>query len=231
MLTRSPILMRATVPFVSLLMAGAGGCAKTQMPPPTAANVVTTTGASVEREPTEETPSPALSTADILPPVAATPPPETAETPLTDDQIASVLDAAESAAIEQAQEGARRARSATVRFFAAESLVDYGVAHSKLAAVETKESMFGKEGVVADEVQARAEGTMASLQSSTEATFDTAYIEARVSSESALLSLLDDRLLPQARNPDLRSYLQRVRTLVAGSLKEARSIQSVRGVR
>ncbi|MGO8997037.1 MAG: DUF4142 domain-containing protein [Polyangiaceae bacterium] len=230
MLTRTPMLMRVTVPLVSLLLVGAGGCGKNEMRPPAAANIVTTTGAMVEMGATEETHPPPISSIDVVLPVAAIPAPETAETPMTDDQIAKVIDAAESAAIEQAQEGLRRARSSTVRFFAAESLVDYGAAHSKLGALETKESMFGKEGIIADEVQARAEGTMASLQSSTHATFDTTYIEARVSTESALLALLDGRLLPQASNPELRSHLLRLRTVVAGSLRVARSIQTVRGV-
>jgi putative membrane protein len=57
------------------------------------------------------------------------------------------------------------------------------------------------------------------------AQFDKDYIDAQVKEHRDLLDLLDNKVIPQAKAPELKTELQAVRTRVEAHLKVAEDIQ------
>ena len=182
--------------------------------------------------PVGATPGLAATTWGQTPPAATTAPSTSspsmaASTILSDAQMASLMDVADTSSVEQAREAGRKAKSSSVRDLAHQELTDYAAARSKLTAIVARASISPQTSPGAEQIRASAQqnGRKPSSGDGTLTSRAKQYVDARIAAEGELLNLLDDKLVPGAQNAELREHLQSIRSAVARHLKMAEQIQ------
>ena len=140
---------------------------------------------------------------------------------LSDDQIAAVTDAANTAEIEQAKLAESKSKDADVKRFAAMMIAHHGAAKQKQAKLKIKPA----ESAVSTGLQADAASTLDALKTDKGKDFDKAYIAAQVDAHQKVLDTINDKLLPNVKNADLKAYLDEIKPRVEQHLKEAKQLQ------
>jgi putative membrane protein len=140
---------------------------------------------------------------------------------LTDEQIAAVTDGANSAEIEQGKVARLKSKDRDVQRFSAKMIA----AHEEAKKNQDKLQLPTAESPLDNTIGTEAASTMNTLKSAEGASFDKAYIDAQVDEHQKLLDALNDKLIPNVKNPDLRAYLNQILPHVARHLKEAQEIQ------
>lgn len=149
----------------------------------------------------------------------------TASVAIGDDQIAAVLAAANRGELEQARLATERAKDSRVRRFAAEVATDDDAAEERLGGIETGVGVTPHEGPTSDELKDDCQHAVISLRSESSAAFDRTYVDAQIDQQQKVLTLIA-RLVPEAKNAQLRSELEECRSRVAAHLQHARDVQS-----
>ena len=75
-------------------------------------------------------------------------------------------------------------------------------------------------------LKADAAATLATLETKVGAEFDRAYVDNEVAYHQAVIDMLDQALIPGARNKDLKALLVAVRPAFVAHLEHARHIQA-----
>jgi putative membrane protein len=141
--------------------------------------------------------------------------------PLSDEQIAAITDAANTAEIEQAKLAESKSKDAGVKRFAAMMIAHHGAAKAKQAKLKLKPA----ESAVSTSLQADAASTLDTLKTDKGKDFDKAYIAAQVDGHQKVLDTINDKLLPSVKNADLKAYLEEIKPRVEQHLKEAKQLQ------
>ena len=160
------------------------------------------------------------------------PPPSTAlvlqahrVSPLSDAAIVAVMVTANSGEIEQAKLALDRARDARVRDFARMMQTDQSAALDRMNGIARH---LGLDAVTPSDLRTRlgteAVGQLLRLALTDPVQFDRTYMEIQVLTHGELLSLLDNTLLPAAKDPALRAELEMTRSLVARHLTTAKEL-------
>lgn len=136
--------------------------------------------------------------------------------PLTDKEIAGVTEAANSSEIEQAKIAEKRAKNPEVRRFAGMMLTH----HQKAQAELTKLGIKTADSPVSIQLDTANASTVDLLKNST-GDFDRVYIDSQVEAHRNVIALIDAQLLPNAKEPSLRAYLQKIRSQVEEHLRQA----------
>ena len=209
-------------------MLGVLACGSDDKQPKTAdsqmsSNGATNTMATTAPPPADTTPMPA--------PTAATPPPDTtaskpAEQMLTDEQIVAVANAANDGEVQLAKLALTKAKNGKVKQFAMHMQTDHGAAMKKDQSMITSKKMSPSDNAVAMQLKSDAQSTMDSLKTMAGADFDKAYIDSQVKMHQQVLDLIDNKLLPAAKDADLKADLQAIRPKIADHLKMASDIQA-----
>lgn len=150
------------------------------------------------------------------PPVAA---------PLTDANIAAIVVAANSIDVENGKLAIERATDAGIRKFAQTMITDHTGVNKAAVDLVTRLKVTPVESPTSTALVASANETRASLASRSGSDFDRAYIANEVAYHRAVLSAVDDALIPSAQNPELRSLLVSVRPAFVAHLEHAESLQ------
>lgn len=148
-----------------------------------------------------------------------------AEKPLDEGQIAGVIHTADEGEIAQARQAVRNAKSERVKQFAQHMVTDHSAAEAKLTALHIP-STSSQESSIAEGLRSKSREIMEHLKSATGADFDREYIGAQITEHTKVLDLLDNKLIPNAQNAELRKTLQEIRTKVENHLSMAEKIQS-----
>lgn len=148
---------------------------------------------------------------------------------LTDPQIAHIAvtaNAIDSAAGELAK---TRARSADVRSFAETMIADHGGVNAQAAALVGRLGVTPEANDVSRQLQQGADQARTTLEAASGAEFDRAYIQREIEYHQAVLDALDQSLIPNARNAELKALLEGVRPAIVAHLERARQIQGTLG--
>jgi putative membrane protein len=148
-----------------------------------------------------------------------------AEKPLDEGQIAGVIHTADEGEIAQARQAVRNAKSDRVKQFAQHMVTDHSAAEAKLTALHIP-STSSPESAISDGLRSKSREIMEHLKSATGSDFDREYIGAQVMEHTKVLDLLDNKLIPNAQNAELRKTLQEIRAKVESHLTMAEKIQS-----
>jgi putative membrane protein len=140
---------------------------------------------------------------------------------LTDEQIAAITDAANTAEIEEGKLARLKSKDAAVQKFAARMIA----AHEEAKKNQDKLKLPTAESALGNTLGTEAASTMSALKGAEAKDFDRAYIEAQVRAHQKLLDALNDQLIPDVKNPDLKAYLSQIQPHVARHLKEAQELQ------
>lgn len=141
---------------------------------------------------------------------------------LSDAQIARITNDANATEIDQGKLARSRAKDARVKAFAERMVKHHTEAKDKQAKLklDTAESAFSTK------LEKEVGTTSAALQADTGASFDQQYIQAQIKEHQQVLDAIDQQLLPNAKNDELKAYLKEIRPTVASHLKDARDLES-----
>jgi putative membrane protein len=149
---------------------------------------------------------------------------------LTDAQIAAVLSASDSAEIKPSQIALQKARNAQLREFAQRMVTDHGMLEDSLRSMLRTSQLTPAPSPLSMQVQADAARTVGELDGLSGAAFDQAYARAMVQSHEQALATIDNQLLPDVQNPQLRAALNHtIRPTVQAHLASIRSIRAAMG--
>ncbi|HEX6308158.1 MAG TPA: DUF4142 domain-containing protein [Longimicrobiales bacterium] len=169
-------------------------------------------GSGAETEPDAavgEAPAPAVSA-----PAAA----------LDDADIAAIVVVANTIDVRTGELARERATDERVRQFAETMITDHTAVNRSAQELVTRLGVTPTENEVSRSLQESAEQTHASLASQSGAAFDRAYMAHEVSYHEAVLSALDETLIPNATNEELRQTLTGVRPAFQAHLDHARTL-------
>jgi putative membrane protein len=209
--------------ILSLALAACGGESK---PPESAATTTSTVEAPPPPAETPPAETAAPATASEKPPAeaapaAAAPKPE----PLTDEQIIMVSDLANSAEIDQAKAAQGKAKDARVKKFAAMMVSDHGGAKQKQAKLVTKLKLKPADSPLATQLKTDTTSALSTLKTTAAPDFDRAYMGAQVDGHKKVLDTINNELIPNAKNAELKALLEEMRPTVEAHLKQAQEIQ------
>lgn len=190
--------MRFTTLHLGLILLAAGACASGSM------EGSDTMAASKAAVPQAEQPAP---------------------TPLTDANIAAIVVAANSIDVENGKLAIERATDAEIRKFAQTMITDHTGVNKAAVDLVTRLKVTPVESPTSSALVASANETRASLATRSRSDFDRAYIANEVAYHRAVLSAVDDALIPSAQNAELRSLLVSVRPAFVAHLQHAESLQ------
>ena len=145
---------------------------------------------------------------------------------LTEDQILGVTRTANTGEIEQGRLAMTKAHDPRVKSLAAMMVKDHSEAQTKGANVAKKADLKPSSSPTADALQSDAENFTRSLKAESGTDFDKSYVDAQVREHQAVLDAIDQKLMPSAKNPDVKAYLDEVKTTVARHLEHAKELQA-----
>jgi len=149
-----------------------------------------------------------------------------AEPALSESQIAMITDLANTAEIEQAKLAQNKAKSASVKKFAAMMIKHHSQAKTDQAKLYKQLSLTPTQSQDANLLKDDANNTLGTLRGSSGAPFDVAYMDSQVAEHQKVLDTLDQKLIPAASDQRLIDELKHMRETVESHLKEAKSIQA-----
>ena len=225
-----PLILATAI--VALLGCGGGRPAvnSAETAPPVATSNTDTVSSDVASVgPTTATTSSSLPTPASIPAPAElqgpTAPDETASE-LTDGQILQIAHTANLAEVEQAKVAQSRTRDPRVKKLAAMMVRDHTAADAKGMAIAKKASWNLAPSSIATSLESDAQSATRTLRSESGGTFDRDYVDTQVKEHRAVLDLIDGKLLPDAKDADVKAFLAEVRPKVAQHLQHAQDLQS-----
>ncbi|WP_197041142.1 DUF4142 domain-containing protein [Chondromyces apiculatus] len=218
----------ASLVGVAALVIGCGGAemeaqSAETMPPEPAAMEPAPPPASEPAPAPEAAPAP-----EPDPPAAAEPAAESAAppTPLSDEQIAAVSEASNTAEIDLSKLAQTKAKDARVKKFAATMVQHHTDAKKKQTQVQTKAKLIPAESPVTQKMKTDVDAGLSALKAAAPADFDKTYVELQVKLHQDTLDTIDKQLLPSVKNAELKTLLTDMRPVVEGHLTQAKELQA-----
>lgn len=148
---------------------------------------------------------------------------------LSDPEVAHVAVTANSIDIDLAKVAETRADKSAVRAFAATMIRDHSGVNAKAIALAKTLGVTPADNAVSQSLLSGAATARASIEPLSGIAFDRAYIAREVAYHQAVLSALDDLLIPTTSNAELKKLLTDVRPAIAAHLAHAQEIQTALG--
>ena len=146
-------------------------------------------------------------------------------TKLTDPEIASVAVTANQIDIEYAQIAMKKSTNADVLKFAENMAKDHQAVIDQAVALVTKLGVTPKDNATTKEFLAGAVKTKAMLNSKKGSAFDKAYLDNEVAYHKAAINEVENVLIADATNSELKSLLQSALPLFKAHLAHAEMVQ------
>jgi putative membrane protein len=144
----------------------------------------------------------------------------------SDAEIAHIATTANNADIDGANLAKTKAQNAEVKSFANLMISDHTAANEKAAQIAQQAGLQPADNPISQQMMADHQRAKQDLQARNGANFDKAYIAHEIQMHQQVLNALDQTLIPNAQNTELKTLLQQVRTTVEGHLKRAQDMQT-----
>ncbi len=215
--------------IVAMILGACGGSdepAKAPENPPSAAEA--SPPPSADAGPTSvNVPPPATEPAPPPPnPTANTDRMPSDSAPLTDDQILEITHVANTGEIEQAKLAQTKSKDARVKKLAAMMIKDHSAADTKGVTLAKKDNFSPSSSAVSTSIESDANDKTSMLKGQTGTDFDKSYVDTQIKEHQAVLDTIDQKLLPNAKNADVKAYLTEVRSKVSMHLQHAQMLQT-----
>ena len=145
---------------------------------------------------------------------------------LTDPEIASIAVNADQIDIDYAAIAKEKSKNADVLKFAATMAKDHKSVNDQAVALATKLGVTPQDNPVTQSLLSGAATTKADLNSKSGADFDKAYIDNEVAYHKAAIDLVENKLIVDATNPELKSLLQTALPIFKQHLAHAEMVQN-----
>lgn len=144
---------------------------------------------------------------------------------LTDPEVASAAVAANQSDISFAKVALKRSSNSDIREFANTMVKDHSSVIKQAVALVTKLGVTPKENAVSKSLEDQAKSTVKKLESVSKKDFDKTYIDNEVAYHKAVISAVEEVLIPNSDNKQLKDLLQGVLPILKTHLKHAESVQ------
>lgn len=141
---------------------------------------------------------------------------------INDSEIAAIAQATNTAEINAGRLAMEKAQNSEVKEFAQEMVESHTAMNEDLAELKMQITMDDK----SQQIKQDAIKTLDKLKGMQGAEFDRAYIQDQVKMHQKVLKMLNDKLIPKARNENLKAALHKAGPEVSSHLERAREIQS-----
>jgi putative membrane protein len=143
----------------------------------------------------------------------------------TDPQIAAIVVAANQVDIDAAKVAKSKAKSADVKEFANTMIRDHEASNKQAKALVKKLKVKPEESETSKSLKAGGKENVAKLKKLKGAEFDKAYVEHEVAYHEKVLDAVNNTLIPNAQNPELKSLLEKTAPVLQAHLEHAKKLQ------
>jgi putative membrane protein len=145
---------------------------------------------------------------------------------LNDAQIAAIVVAANSADVKVGEQAKTMATNQQVKDFAQRMITDHTAVNKQATDLATKLSLTPEENPTSQSLAQGGDQTVSQLQGLSGAAYDKAYIDHEVQYHQQVLDALDQQLLPNTQNAELKALLEQSRPAFVAHLDMAKQIQA-----
>lgn len=151
----------------------------------------------------------------------------TAQAPaLTDGNIVAIFVAANDADIKNGQQAKSKSKSTQVKSFADRMIQDHSAAKKEAQDLAGRLNINAEDNDASRQLMSDTDAMRDSLGKMSGLAYDKNYIDDEVAIHEKVLGTLDNTLIPNAQNPDLKTLLTHARDIVQSHLEHAKSLQS-----
>lgn len=148
-------------------------------------------------------------------------------TKLTDPEIASVAVTANQIDINYAKIAKEKSKNVDVLKFATTMIADHQSVIDQAVALVKKLGVTPKDNAVSKSLNAGAVTTTKMLNSKSANEFNKAYIDNEVAYHKAVISTVQNELIPQSQNAELKALLEKVLPILKTHLQHAEMVQKM----
>jgi putative membrane protein len=145
----------------------------------------------------------------------------------TDPQIAAIVVTANQVDIDAGKLAKTKAHSKDVREFAQLMITDHTGVNKSAVDLVTKLHVTPEPNPTSESLQKGGEENLTKLKGLTGYAFDKAYIDHEVAYHEAVIDAVDKTLIPNAKNPELKALLVKVRPAFVAHLEHAKHLQGM----
>jgi putative membrane protein len=144
----------------------------------------------------------------------------------TDPQIAAIVVTANQVDIDAGKLAAKTSHTKDVRDFAKLMITDHTGVNKSAVALVTKLKVTPEDNPTSQSLKAGGEENLKNLKTLKGAAFDKAYVDHEVAYHQQVLDAVDNVLLPNASNAELKALIVSVRPAFVAHLQHAKKIQA-----
>ena len=144
----------------------------------------------------------------------------------TDPQIAAIVVAANQVDIDAGNLAKSKTESSQVKEFAQRMITDHSGVLKAAVDLVTKLKVTPESNPTSESLTKGGADNLAALKNLAGSDFDRAYIDHEVSYHEAVLNAVDQTLIPNAQNQELKALLVKVRPAFAAHLEHAKELQA-----
>jgi putative membrane protein len=144
----------------------------------------------------------------------------------TDPQIAAIVVTANQVDIDAGTLAKSKASSKEVKDFAQRMITDHSGVNKSATELVTKLHVTPESNATSQSLQQGGDQNVTALKKMSGAAFDRAYVDHEVAYHQAVLDAMDNTLIPNAKNAELKALLVRVRPAFVAHLEHAKEIQA-----
>ncbi|XID74924.1 DUF4142 domain-containing protein [Alkanindiges sp. WGS2144] len=148
------------------------------------------------------------------------------KTQLNDAEIMSVLNTANMGEISQGQIALQKAQNVQVKNFAKKMVTEHTNNYQKGQALGSRLGITPQNNEVSTKLKKDSDDVVNKLNKTDIKDFDKEYIDSQIKVHKMVLKTIDDKLLPNAQNAELRTLLTQTRPTIAQHLQMAELIKN-----
>lgn len=145
---------------------------------------------------------------------------------LTDPQIAAIVVAANSVDVDAGKFAKGKTKNAEIKKFAQQMVTDHTAVNKSAIELVTRLKVTPEENDTSMALKKGGIENINKLKTLKGKEFDKAYVDHEVNYHQTVLDAIDQALIPNAQNAELKALLEKVRPAIAAHLEHAQHIQS-----
>lgn len=142
---------------------------------------------------------------------------------LSEPQIIAVAEAANAGEVAQGKLAENKAKKQPTKSFADLIVAEHEEANQKVESLAEELHASPKPSRLADQIKKDGDAVQRKLNQTAAAVFDRVYLQSQIDEHREVLKMIDDRLIPSAKSPKLKSLLSDLRTHVAHHMQVAKT--------